>query len=102
MALTNYVPGPQFEEYQARFAEHFHMERRDGIILLQMHTLGEDVQWSWELHRAIGQAFRTIGSDPHNEVLILTSAGENWISKMDSTSYEGEEEDCLLQLRIHV
>jgi enoyl-CoA hydratase/carnithine racemase len=93
MALTNYVPGPQFEEYQARFAEHFHMERRDGIILLQMHTLGEDVQWSWELHRAIGQAFRTIGSDPENEVMILTSAGENWISKMDSTSFEGEEED---------
>jgi enoyl-CoA hydratase/carnithine racemase len=93
MALTNYVPNPQFEEYQERFSEHFRMERRGGIIMLEMHTLGDDVQWSWELHRAIGQAFRTIGSDPHNEVLILTSVGENWIAQMDGTSFQGEEED---------
>lgn len=93
MALTNYVSNPEFEEYQARFSEHFSMERRDGVIMLKMHTLGEDVQWSWELHRAIGQAFRTIASDPDNEVMILTSAGENWIAKMDPTSFEGEEED---------
>ena len=93
MALTQYVSNPLFEEYRERFSEHFSMERRDGIIMLQMHTLGDDVQWSWELHRAIGQAFRTVGSDPENEVMILTSAGQNWIAKMDSTSFEGEEED---------
>ena len=93
MALTNYVSNPQFEEYQERFSEHFKMERRDGIIMLQMHTLGDEVRWSWELHRAIGQAFRTIASDPQNEVMILTSAGGNWIAQMDSTSFQGEEED---------
>jgi enoyl-CoA hydratase/carnithine racemase len=93
MALTNYVSNPQFEEYQERFLEHFKMERREGIIMLQMHTLGDEVRWSWELHRAIGQAFRTIASDPQNEVMILTSAGENWIAQMDGTSFQGEEED---------
>ena len=93
MALTNYVSNPQFEEYQERFLEHFKMERREGIIMLQMHTLGDEVRWSWELHRAIGQAFRTIASDPQNEVMILTSAGENWIAQMDRTSFQGEEED---------
>ena len=62
MALTNYVSNPQFEEYQERFSEHFKMERRDGIIMLQMHTLGDEVRWSWELLRASVQAFRTIAS----------------------------------------
>ena len=93
MALTKYVSHPQFEDYQEQFSEHFKMERRDGIIMLQMHTLGDEVSWSWELHRAIGQAFRTVGSDPQNKVMILTSAGENWIAQMDSTSFQGEEDD---------
>lgn len=69
------------------------MERRDGIIMVQMHTLGDEVSWSWELHRAIGQAFRIIGSDPENKVMILTSAGEKWVGKMDNTSFEGEDEN---------
>jgi enoyl-CoA hydratase/carnithine racemase len=93
MALTSYVSHPQFEDYQAQFSEHFRMERRDGIIMLEMHTLGEEISWSWELHRAIGQAFRVIASDPHNEVMILTSAGESWVGKMDKTSFEGEDDD---------
>ena len=93
MAITDYVTNPNFDDYQQQYAEHFRMERRNGIILLEMHTLGGDVQWSWELHRAIGQVFRTVGSDPQDEVMILTSVGDKWISQMDSTSFEGEEED---------
>ena len=42
MALTRYVPNPDFAEYSDRFREHFQMERRNGIILLRMHTLGND------------------------------------------------------------
>jgi enoyl-CoA hydratase/carnithine racemase len=93
MALTRYVPNPDFAEYSERFREHFQMERRNGIILLRMHTQGGEVQWSWELHRAIGQAFRTIGSDPENEVMILSSVGDHWIASRDDTSFEGEEEN---------
>ena len=93
MALTRYVPNPDFAEYSERFREHFQMERRNGIILLRMHTQEGEVQWSWELHRAIGQAFRTIGSDPENEVMILSSVGDHWIASRDDTSFEGEEEN---------
>ena len=66
MSLTNYVPTPKFEEYKELFKEHFEMERRDGIIELRMHTLGGDVQWNFELHRALWQAFQTVGADPEN------------------------------------
>jgi enoyl-CoA hydratase/carnithine racemase len=93
MAITKYVASPQFEDYQAQFKEHFEMERKDGIILLRMHTQGGQVQWSWELHRAIGQIFRLIGSDPQNEVMILTSKGNKWINQMDTSSFEGEEDN---------
>lgn len=44
------------------------------------------MNWGWELHRAIGQVFRTIGSDPENEVMILTSHGDRWIAERDDTS----------------
>ena len=93
MSLTSYVPTPKFEEYKELFKEHFIMERRDGIIELCMHTLGGDTQWSFELHRALWQAFQVVGADPENEVMILTTAGDTWIANMDDSSFSKEEED---------
>ena len=93
MSLTSYVLTPKFEEYKELFQEHFEMERSDGIVVLRMHTLGGDVQWNFELHRAIWQAFRTVGSDPENEVMILTTQGDTWIANMDDSSFSKEEED---------
>jgi enoyl-CoA hydratase/carnithine racemase len=93
MSLTNYVPGPNFEEYKELFKEHFEMERRDGIIELRMHTLGGDVQWNFELHRAIWQAFQTVGADPENRVMILTTTGDTWIANIDDSSFSKEEDD---------
>jgi enoyl-CoA hydratase/carnithine racemase len=93
MSLTNFVPTPRFEEYRELFKEHFQMERRDGIIVLRMHTLEGDVQWSFELHRAIWQAFRTVGADPENEVMILTTTGDTWIANFDDSSFSKEDDD---------
>ncbi|MDJ0866118.1 MAG: enoyl-CoA hydratase/isomerase family protein [Myxococcota bacterium] len=93
MPLTQYVSTPTFEEYRERFKEHFVMERRDGIIELRMHTLGGDVQWNFELHRAIWQAFQTVGADPENRVMILTTTGDTWIANIDDSSFSKEEDD---------
>ena len=93
MSLTSYVPTPKFEEYKELFKEHFVMERRDGIIELRMHTLGGDTQWSFELHRALWQAFQTVGADPENEVMILSTMGETWIANIDDSSFSKEEDD---------
>ena len=102
MSLTSYVPTPKFEEYKELFQEHFEMERSDGIVVLRMHTLGGDVQWNFELHRAIWQAFRTVGSDPENEVMILTTQGDTWIANMDDSSFSKEEEDRPYLSLIHI
>jgi hypothetical protein len=53
MALTNWLPTPKFEDYKEFFKEHFEMERReDGVLFVCMHTLGGEVQWNAQLHRA--------------------------------------------------
>jgi enoyl-CoA hydratase/carnithine racemase len=93
MPLTNYVPTPKFDEYKKLFEEHFVMERRDGIIELRMHTLGGDVQWNFELHRALWQAFQTVGADPENRVMILNATGDTWIANIDDSSFSKEEDD---------
>ncbi len=93
MSLTNYVPTPKFDDYKELFKEHFVMTRKNGIIELRMHTLGGDAQWSFELHRALWQAFQTIGADPENEVMILTATGDTWLANIDDSSFSKEEED---------
>lgn len=86
--LTNWIPTPKFEDYKEIFKEHFEMERReDGVLKVTMHTCGGEVQWNAQLHRAIWQLFRTIGSDPENEVLIFTAKGDNWMRGFDTASW---------------
>jgi enoyl-CoA hydratase/carnithine racemase len=93
MALTNWLPTPKFEDYKEFFKEHFEMERReDGVLFVCMHTLGGEVQWNAQLHRAIWQLFRTIGSDPENEVLIFTAKGDHWMRGFDTESWAEIEE----------
>lgn len=93
MSLTSFVPTPKFEDYKEQFKEHFIMERRDdGVILARVHTQGGPVQFSVELHRAFGQLFRTLGSDPENEVMILTGTGPTFIMNVDTESFRIERE----------
>lgn len=92
--LTNYVNWPNFEEYKELFKEHFKMEKRDdGVLLVQMHTLGKDQLWSMELHNAIGKMWRTVGSDSSVECIIFTGTGKSWISKFESESWLPEKYD---------
>ena len=91
--LSNWLPTPKFEDYKEFFKEHFEMARReDGVLFVCMHTKGGEVQWSLELHRALWQLFRTIGSDPENEVLIFTAKGDNWMVGFDTPSFAAKED----------
>jgi len=91
--LGEWLPTPKFEDYKEFFKGHFEMERReDGVLYVCMHTAGGEVQWNAELHRAIWQLFRTIGSDPENEVLIFTSKGGHWMKSFDTASWAAIED----------
>ena len=56
-----------FEQYVNKY-KHIRMERRDGILQLQMHTNGETVIWGTGPHEELGYCFSDIGADPENLV----------------------------------
>ncbi|MFO7300204.1 MAG: enoyl-CoA hydratase/isomerase family protein [Actinomycetes bacterium] len=94
MSLQEFVPLPDFEEYRERFKDFFKLERNeDGVVLAEAHTLGGPIQLSVENHRALGQMLKTLGSDPKNEILILTGSGEEFMMDADPEGFALEEED---------
>ena len=65
----------KFEDYANKYRT-IRMERRNGILQMTLHTNGGVLQWGELPHRELPQAFRDIGSDPDNTVVILTGTGE--------------------------
>jgi enoyl-CoA hydratase/carnithine racemase len=91
MPNTKFVQWPKYEEYKEMFKEHFIMEKRDdGVLLVRMHTKGGPQLWSMELHRAIGQMWRIVGSDSEIELVIFTGTGKDWIMDFESESWAPE------------
>ena len=73
MGLAN---RPRLEDYRGKYAKHFKMERRNGILQVQMHTDGGPVNFNLHVHNDWPQLWMDIGNDPDNEVLIFTGAGD--------------------------
>ncbi|WP_206830530.1 enoyl-CoA hydratase/isomerase family protein [Alicyclobacillus fructus] len=91
------VPFPKFEEYSEKYKEHIIMERRDGVIMLRMHTHNKPVIWSIALHRAIHQAIAEAARDPENKVMILTATGNFWVAyglAVEKGKEWMKEDDC--------
>src|SRR2546430_147727 len=65
----------RFDDY-AQAYQSIRMERRNGILQLTFHSNGGALQWGELPHREFPQAFRDIGSDPENKVVIMTGTGE--------------------------
>lgn len=94
MSLQDFVTSPKFEDYQARFKDHYKLERRaDGVILAQTHTLGDSVQLSVQNHRSLGLLFKAIGADTENEVMIFGGTGEDFMMNADPKGFELEQEN---------
>ena len=63
-----------FDEYSQKY-QSIRMERRSGILQVTLHTNGDTLQWGAIPHAELPQAFRDIGSDYDNKVVILTGTG---------------------------
>ena len=94
---VSYVRDEAFESYSARFAEHFVMSRENGVIEVRMHEDGGSPRWSYELHRALPQMFAAVGADRENELLILTSTGDDWLSEFNPDSFGMPHDEFLRQ-----
>jgi enoyl-CoA hydratase/carnithine racemase len=93
MTNTQKVPYPKLEDYKKTYAEHMAFERKNGILLVRLHTKGGPVKWSFEMHQAMTEAWTTIGHDPENEVIILTSTDPYWIGDFDMQSFAEAEDN---------
>ena len=79
-----FVSRPRFEDYREKYATHFKLERRNGILQVQMHTKGGPVMYGLPIHNAWSQLWLDIGNDPDNEVLIFSGTGDKWIAGFDT------------------
>jgi len=93
MTNTQPVPTPKLEDYEKIYAEHMSFERKNGILQVRLHTKGGPVKWSFEMHQAMAEAWTTIGHDPENEVIILTSTDPYWIGEFDMESFAKAEDN---------
>ncbi len=64
-----------FDEYSGKY-ESVRMERDKGILQITLHTNGDSLQWGGVPHRELPEAFRDIGSDPENKVVIMAGTGD--------------------------
>jgi enoyl-CoA hydratase/carnithine racemase len=78
-----FVSRPRFEDYREKYATHFQLERRNGILQVQMHTAGGPVMYGLPIHNAWSQLWLDLGNDPDNEVLIFSGTGDKWIGGFD-------------------
>lgn len=79
----DFVSRPRLEEYREKYARHFTMERRDGILEVRMHHDGKGASYGYPLHSAWPQLWIDIGNDLDNEVLIFSGTGDKWIADFD-------------------
>ena len=70
----------RFEDYAESY-KHVRMERRDGILQMQLHTDGGTLRWGESPHSELGRCFYDIGSDPDNKVIILTGTEDKFIAR---------------------
>jgi enoyl-CoA hydratase/carnithine racemase len=94
MPPRTFVPTPELDEYAELFKDYFTFERRDdGVLLVRGHTRGGPILLSVEDHRALGQMLKTVGSDPKNEILILSGTGDEFMMESDEDGFALEDED---------
>ena len=78
-----------FETYRDRF-EHVVLEREGGVLLMRMHSGGEELKWGAAPGAEIGRCFAEIAQDPDNEIVILTGTRQAFCDSIDYRPLRGE------------
>jgi len=83
----------QLADYQDRY-ETIRFTRNDGVLEMQMHSNGGEVQWNVSPtghHNELGLAFADIAKDKENKVVILTGTGSSFVASRDENEVVPEE-----------
>jgi enoyl-CoA hydratase/carnithine racemase len=75
----------ELSEYQSRYRD-IALARRDGVLEVTIHRAGGSALLTvgeGGLHAQLGDAFQHIAGDEENRVVILTGAGDVFLTEMD-------------------
>src|SRR5260370_13191203 len=75
-------PHVKFENYKDRY-KNIRLERKDGVLLLTLHTRGGPFKFSHEFHTDSCDAFANIAADFENRCVIITGTGGNLCDRME-------------------
>jgi len=80
-----------FDKYK-----HIKLRRENGVLEMTLHTDGKPMQWGHHSKVELWQAFRDIGADRSNRVVILTGIGNEFMGPRHTGgvgSYQAIKED---------
>src|ERR1700746_3234327 len=81
------MKGSAFESYREQY-ENVRMKREDGILEVALHTRGGPLEFNGYVHAARVRAFRGIGDDPDNHVVILTGTGDEFCARISGEGFD--------------
>src|SRR5437879_6952712 len=76
-----------FETYRDEY-ENLRMKRENGILEVALHTRGGRRSFNGYVHQALVHAFRDIGDDPDNHVVILTGTGNEFCAQITAEGFD--------------
>src|SRR5882762_6770861 len=76
-----------FDSYRDKY-ENVRMKREDGILEVALHTRGGPLVFNGYVHEALVRAFRDIGDDPDNHVVILTGTGNEFCAQISPEGFD--------------
>jgi enoyl-CoA hydratase/carnithine racemase len=76
-----------FESYRNKY-ENVRMKREDGILEVALNTKGGSLVFNGYVHEALVDAFRHIGDDRDNHVVILTGTGEAFCAQISPEGFD--------------
>jgi enoyl-CoA hydratase/carnithine racemase len=74
-------------DYKDKY-ENIRFERRDGVLLLRLHTKDGPFVFSDGAHHNLSFAFYDVAADPENKVVLLTGTGDRFCADFDYASFQ--------------
>jgi len=75
------------DNYANKYAN-LRMKREDGILEVVFHTEGGPLVFNGYVHEALVSAFRDIGDDRDNHVVILTGSGNEFCAQITAEGFD--------------
>ena len=76
-----------FDNYRDKY-ENVTMKRENGILEVALHTRGGPLVFNGHVHAALVRAFRDIGDDAENHVVILTGTGNEFCAQITADGFD--------------